>query len=364
MEMAGAGHAITVLVVARAGLVAVDSVLARLTGHITVGAIKSWVTQALSGDNVTYAVKTVTAVVLTVLAVRAVGAALLAPVPSPAGVTVRAFAVNGVTVVTVFTGGTHFLAVFPKEALGAELIAPGPVPAPVAGDAASLRHLAGLLAFAVPTPVPAVLTVESSRTRLPAELPTVTRRAGTRAVGLVALPVHALAVPLTPRAPQPLPALAAPRELVARRVVAVALDGAVPPRPAGVAQAPARHGVAHRVDAAVAVVVALRAPDARVARAFPRVLVTLALLAHAGVLAVGSPAVVVAGALAGQVVALAVGVTVTFPLAVGAPKLGGALGVTVSKVSMTAATFIGPDTHLIFLAGEVAFAERCQAFIP
>lgn len=28
-----------------------------------------------------------------------------------------------------------------------------------------------------------------------------------------------------------------------------------------------------------------------------------------------------------------------------------------SKVSMTTATFIRPDTHLIFLAGEVAFTE-------
>lgn len=28
-----------------------------------------------------------------------------------------------------------------------------------------------------------------------------------------------------------------------------------------------------------------------------------------------------------------------------------------SKVSMTTATFIRPDTHLIFLAGKVAFAE-------
>lgn len=44
------------------------------------GAIKARVTQALSGDNVTDAIKTVAAVVLTVLAVCAVGAAHLAPV--------------------------------------------------------------------------------------------------------------------------------------------------------------------------------------------------------------------------------------------------------------------------------------------
>lgn len=196
-------------------MVAVHSVLARLTGHIAVGAIKSRVTQALSGDNMTDAVKTVTAVVLTVLAICAVGAAHLAPVPNPARVTVGALAMNGVAVVTVFTGGTHFLAVFAKEAFRAELVTACPVPASVTGDAASLCHLTGLLALAVPTPVPAVLTVEPGRTWFPAELPTVPWGASTRAVGLVALAVDALAVPFTPWAPQPLPALAAPRELVA-----------------------------------------------------------------------------------------------------------------------------------------------------
>lgn len=169
------------------------------------------------------------------------------------------------------------------------------------------------------------MTVEAGGARLPAELPSVPGRAGARAVRLVALPMDAVAVMLTALTPQPFPALAASRELVARRVVAVALHGAVPPRPAGVADAPSRRGVAHGVDAAVAVVVALRPPEARVARAFARVLVALALLTQAGVLAVGSPAVVVAGALTSQVVTLAVWVTVTFPFAVGAPKLGRAL---------------------------------------
>lgn len=171
-------------------------------------------------------------------------------------------------------------------------------------------------------PVPAVLPVESCRTRFPAKLPSVPWRAGARPVRRVALAVDALAVPLTPRAPHPVPAQAAPRELVARRVVTVALDGAVPPRPAGAAQATSRHRVAHRVDAAVAVVVALRAPDAGVTRAHARVLVAFALLACACILAVRPPAIVVAGTLASQVVALAVGVTVTFPLAVRAPELG------------------------------------------
>lgn len=54
--------------------------------------------------------------------------------------------------VTVFTGGTHFLAVLAEEALGAELIAACPVPASVAGDAAAFGHLTGLLALTVPTP--------------------------------------------------------------------------------------------------------------------------------------------------------------------------------------------------------------------
>lgn len=123
---------------------------------------------------------------------------------------------NGVAVVTVFTGRTHFLAVFTKEALGAELITSCTIPASVAGDAASLCHLARLLALAVPTPVPAVLTIEPGRTWFSAKLPTVSWCAGTRAVCLVTLAVDALAVSFTPWAPQPFSALAASRELVAR----------------------------------------------------------------------------------------------------------------------------------------------------
>lgn len=169
------------------------------------------------------------------------------------------------------------------------------------------------------------MTVEPGGTRLPAELSPVPRRAGARAVCLVALSMNALAVLLTALTPQPLPAVAASRVLVARGVVAVTLHGAVPPRPPGVANAPSRRWVTHGVDAAVAVVVALRPPGARVARAFARLLVALALLTQADVLTVGSPAVVVACALAGQVITLAIWITVTFPFAVGAPKLGRAL---------------------------------------
>lgn len=60
-------------------------------------------------------------------------------------------------------------------------------------------------------------------------------------------------------------------------------------------------------------------------RALSALLVTLALLAQTSVLTVRAPAVVVARTLAGQVVALAVGVTITFPFAVGPPKLCRAL---------------------------------------
>lgn len=159
-------------------MVTVHSILARLTGHIAVGAIKPWVTQTFSSDNVTDAIKTVTAVVLTVLAICAIGAAHLTPVANPARVTVRAFAMNGVTVVTVFAGWTDLLAVFTKEAFGAELVTACPIPASVTGDAPSLSHLTWLLALAVPTPVPAVLTIEPGRTWLPAEFPTVPWCAG------------------------------------------------------------------------------------------------------------------------------------------------------------------------------------------
>lgn len=169
------------------------------------------------------------------------------------------------------------------------------------------------------------MTVEPGGARLLAELSSVPRRARARAVCLVALPVNTLAVLLTARPPQPFPAVAASGVLVARGVVAVALHGAVPPCPAGVANASSRRRVAHGVDAAVAVVVALRPPEAHVARALARLLVALALLTQADVLTVGSPAVVVARALASQVIALAVWITVAFPFAVGTPKLGGAL---------------------------------------
>lgn len=55
------------------------------------GAVEPWVTQALSGDHVTDAVITVAAVVFTILAVSAVGAANLTPTARTKNFTISAF---------------------------------------------------------------------------------------------------------------------------------------------------------------------------------------------------------------------------------------------------------------------------------
>lgn len=98
--------------------------------------------------------------------------------------------------------------------------------------------------------------------------------------------------------------------------------------------------------------------------AFASVLVTLALLAETGMLTVRAPAVVVTGTVSSQVVTLAVWKTMTLPLAVRAPELSGALSITAcSKVSMSTAAFVGPDTHFIFFTSKVTFTERGWAFV-
>lgn len=177
----------------------------------------------------------------------------------------------------------------------------------------------------LPSPVSAVLSVEPGGTRLSAELAPVARLARAGAVGLVALPVHALAVALAVLPPQPLPALAAARELLAGAAVAGALGVAAAAEPAGLADAATRGLVAHGVDGAVTAVGTLRPPEAGVARALARLLVALAFLAGAGLLAVGPPAVGVARAFACHVVTFPVWVASAFSFAVRTPKLGGAL---------------------------------------
>lgn len=134
-----------------------------------------------------------------------------------------------------------------------------------------------------------------------------------------------LTIPLAPGAPQSLPALATTRKLLAWRVITVTLDGTIPPRPAWTTVTPSCVLVTHRVETAVAVVCTLRAPEAILASACACVLVTLALLAEAGLLAVGTPAVGVACALARHVVTVAVGEALALALAVRAPELGWAL---------------------------------------
>lgn len=171
-------------------------------------------TEAFSGDNMTHAIIAVTTVVLAVLTISAIGAAHLTPVSDPARVTVGALALYRITVMTILTGGTHLLAVFPKETFRAELITACAIPASVAGNAAAFCHFARLLLFAVSTPVPAVLAIETSWTWFSTELAPVSWGAGTGAISWVALPMNALAVALTPGPPQSLAALAAPGELV------------------------------------------------------------------------------------------------------------------------------------------------------
>lgn len=174
-------------------------------------------------------------------------------------------------------------------------------------------------------PVSAVLSIKPSWTRFAAQLPSVSGFTGTRTIGRVTLPVGALAVALTALTPESLPALTSARELLAGRVVAVALRSAVTAKPARIADASSRGLLAHRVDAAVTVVVALCSPVTRMAGAFPSFLVTLPFLTMAGFFTVFPPAVGVTAAFPGHVVAFTIGVTCAQALAVGTPELSRAL---------------------------------------
>jgi len=175
------------------------------------------------------------------------------------------------------------------------------------------------------SPPPAALAVEAGWARLAAVLSPVARLARAGPVHLVALALVALAVAVTAGPERPLAALAAPRELLAGRVVAGALVVAAAAPPARLAQAVARLLVALGVVAAVAGAGALGSPPVGLAGAFARLLVALAVLAEADVLAFGAPAVGVAGALARHVLTLPVGVAAAHLLAVGTPELPGTL---------------------------------------
>lgn len=194
------------------------------------------------------------------------------------------------------------------------------------------------------SPPPAALAVETSRAGLTAVFAPVPRLARAGPIHLVAFPLVALAVAVAAGPERPLPALAAPRELLAGRVVAGALVVAAAAPPARLAQAVPGLLVALGVVAAVAGAGALGAPPVRLAGALARLLVALAVLAEADVLTLGAPAVGVAGALARHVLALPVGVAAAHLLAVRAPKLPGTLCEqrTDSRVSSASAAAHSP----------------------
>lgn len=69
----------------------------------------------------------------------------------------RAFAIDAAAEVSIFAGRALVLAVLPEIARRTHLITLGTIPAPLTGDTATLRHLTGLLPFAVATPEEAAI---------------------------------------------------------------------------------------------------------------------------------------------------------------------------------------------------------------
>lgn len=165
------------------------------------------------------------------------------------------------------------------------------------------------------------MSVESSWTRLPAELPSESWLAGARSIRRVTASIETLALVLAVSTPQTLSTLAAAAELVTWRGVAGTLGTAVPPIPARIAVALACSHITHRVYSAETVVRALRAPIACVARTSACLLVALALLAAAGSLTVWPPAIRVTGAGPSDIIAPPVGMAITLTLAVRPPEL-------------------------------------------
>lgn len=342
----------------------VHSILTGWASHVTVGPIRAWIAETFSSGEMAFPIKTIIADVFTVLSIRSIGAFYLTPVSDPAGIAVCAFPIHVVAGVAIFAGRAHFLALFPEETRVADLVTLGAVPASFTSQTTPCCNCARLLLFTPSASASAALPVEARGAGLPAELASIAWLAGTGAVGLVALAMDTLAVPLAARAPQPLVALAEPAELLAGGVAAGALAVAGTPPPARLADAAPCALLTHRAAAAVARVGTLGAPPARVARALARVLVALPPLAEALVLALDPPAVGVAGALADHVVAAPVRVAGAHFLAVRAEELTRAFGLTIgSKVSMATATFIGSHAHFVLFAGKIPFTNGCNTFI-
>lgn len=306
----------------------------------------------------THPIEAAVAVIDTVLSIGSIWALDLTSITHPSRVAVGAFAIDAVAEVSVFTGWANVLAVFTKEPRSTRLVTPCAIPTAFTCDAMSLCHHAGLLAFAVTTPVSAILSVESSWTRLPAELPSESWLAGARSIRRVTASIETLALVLAVSTPQTLSTLAAAAELVTWRGVAGTLGTAVPPIPARIAVALACSHITHRVYSAETVVRALRAPIACVARTSACLLVALALLAAAGSLTVWPPAIRVTGAGPSDIIAPPVGMAITLTLAVRPPELERTFHITSgSKITMTTAAFVGSHTNFILFAGEVTLTN-------
>lgn len=173
------------------------------------------VAEALPSLEVALAIDAIAADEGAVLPICPVPALGFTPVSDPAWVAVGAFAIDVIAGVAILTGGTELLTALSIEARRAGLVTLGAVPACLTRQAAPIGHSAWLQALALPTPPPAALAVEAGWARLAAVLAPVARLAGAGPVHLVALALVALAVAVAARPEGPLPALAAPRELLA-----------------------------------------------------------------------------------------------------------------------------------------------------
>lgn len=141
------------------GLGTVHSELTELTGQVAVCPIEARVTETLSCGKMAVSIKTVAAVFFTVVSIGAVRTAHLTAISNPAGIAVRALPIDAVAEVTVFARWTLILTVLSEVTLHTRLVTSCPVPAALTRYTATVRHLTGLLAFTVATPVFAVLSV-------------------------------------------------------------------------------------------------------------------------------------------------------------------------------------------------------------
>lgn len=77
---------------------------------------------------------------------------VILPISDPAGIAVRALAIDAVAVVAVFARWAFVQTVLSEETRRAHLIAFSSIPSALAGHTSTLRDLTGLLAFTVTAP--------------------------------------------------------------------------------------------------------------------------------------------------------------------------------------------------------------------